>query len=111
PLASAEAGRGQDLGLVERLPLEEGGRQAVELGAVLAQQLEGEPVALVDELADLAVDELGGGLAVAGEAAACLVGAGEVGVLSGGEGEGADAFVHAPAGDHLGGEARDLLEV
>src|SRR5690606_20072180 len=79
--------------------------------AVLAQQLEGEPVALVDELAALAVDELGGGLAVAGEAAACLVGAGEVGVLSGGEGEGADAFVHAPAGDHLGGEARDLLEV
>src|SRR5699024_11392502 len=95
--------------LVQRLPIGGGRGLGVQLVDVLGQGAPAGLVGLVDDVADLAVDLGGGGLAVA--LALAEVTAQEGLLLGGAVDHGAQPLGEAVAGDHLAGDAGGLLQV
>src|SRR6266705_2452756 len=78
-------------------------RERVELVAVLAQGLRGLLVGLVDDPADLRVDELLGSLS------SFVCARDELAVL-GHDRDRADGVAHSPAADHLAGDLSELAD-
>src|SRR5262249_8627629 len=104
----------QDLLLVERLAIDEGFGEEVELRTVCPQEALRLRVALVDDSAHFGVDGSRGGFAerpFTYQASTVASSPGQVWVLGGRELDGSELVAHPPARDHHPRDVRGLLDI